>query len=277
MERKRLVDQSIDFILRHLDEPLSLDVLAEQAHLSKYHFSRIFKGETGESVYAFIKRCRVDQSAVDLKLDPARTVTEIGLDYGYSASNFSSVFRQHHAASPAGFRRSLPAGHMAVPFAPERVARFQTAEEYAARIEIRQMDELVLLYERLIGDYADLEERWYRFLEKHRAFLTERPLLVERFFHDPSITAPAHCICDLCMAVEPGCALENVLRIGGGRWAVYPFDGEIRDIFETLQGVFSVWLPQSGYRMTRRYGLNLYRRIDRDDHRVALDLCIPIS
>ena len=27
----------------------------------------------------------------------------------------------------------------------------------------------------------------------------------------------------------------------------------------------------SGYRMAQRYGLNIYRRIDRDDHSVVMD------
>ena len=67
------------------------------------------------------------------------------------------------------------------------------------------------------------------------------------------------------------------MRIQGGRWAVYHFDGEIKDIFETLQGIFNVWLPRSGYRMAQRYGLNIYRYIDREKHRVRMDLCIPIS
>lgn len=277
MDRKELVDQSIDFIMQHLDEPLPLDTVAAQVHLSKYHFSRIFKKETGESVYAFIKRCKVDQSAIDMKLDPARAITDIGLDYGYSASNYSTVFRKRHNASPAAFRRAIPAHGAAVPFAPERVVQFKTAEEYAARIGTQKLDELFVLYERFIGSYADLEENWYRFLDKYRALLNEKTLLVERFFHDPAITDPAHCICDICMTVERDQGLRNVMRISGGQWIVYRFEGEIKDIFGTLQGIFSVWLPQSGYRMTRRYGLNLYRQIDRDAHRVAMDLCIPVS
>lgn len=277
MSRKILVNQSIDFIMQHLDEPLSLDIVADQVHMSKYHFSRIFKEETGESVYAFIKRCKVDQSAVDMKLNPTKTITEIGLDYGYSASNYSSVFRKHHDTSPAMFRQSIPAHSISVPFVPERIAHFKTAEEYAARIEVQTMDDLFVLYERFIGNYADLETNWYQFLDRYKAFLNEKTILVERFFHDPSITAPAQCICDICMTVEQNCALSNVRWISGGRWMVYHYDGEIKDIFETLQGIFSVWLPQSGYKMTQRYGLNIYRRIDRENHRVVMDLCIPVS
>ena len=277
MDRKIIVDQCIDFIMQHLNEHLSLDTVADQFHLSKYHFSRIFKEETGESVYAFIKRCKVDQSAIDMKLNPTKPIIEIGLDYGYSASNYSSLFRKHHDTSPTMFRQSIPRDGMAVPFAPERVARFKTAEEYAAQIEIQKMGDLFVLYERFIGNYLDLEKNWYQFLERYKAFLKEKTILVERFFHDPAITAPAQCICDICMTVEQDCGLSNVMWISGGQWIVSHFDGEIKEIFETLQGIFNVWLPQSGYKMTQRYGLNIYRHIDRDNHRVVMDLCIPIS
>ncbi len=134
-----------------------------------------------------------------------------------------------------------------------------------------------MLYERFIGTYADLEKNWYQFLDKYKDFLNEKTLLVERFFNDPAITSPLQCICDICMTVEPDCGLSNVMRISGGQWIVYHFDGKIKDIFETLEGIFSVWFPQSGYKMTRRYGLNIYRRVDRDNHSVIMDLYIPIS
>ena len=70
MDRNQLVNQSIDYIMQHLDEDLSVESVAGQFFISKYHFSRIFKAVTGESVYAFMKRCKVDQSAVDMKLNP---------------------------------------------------------------------------------------------------------------------------------------------------------------------------------------------------------------
>lgn len=277
MDRTDLVNQSIEYIIEHLTEDLSLSAVAAHFFVSKYHFSRIFKEETGESLYSFIKRCKIDQSAIDMKLNPTKAITEIGLDYGYSASNYSTVFRKHHDTSPTLFRQSLAPHSMAVPFAPRRIVHFKTAREYDAQIEVQELDDLFVLYERFIGTYADLEKNWYQFLEKYRVVLNQKTLLAERFFHDPAITAPAQCICDICMTVEPDCKLGNVMWISGGKWIICHFAGEIKDIFETLQGIFSVWLPQSGYTMTRRYGLNLYRRIDRDHHRVVMDLCIPVS
>ncbi len=277
MERKKLVDESIGYMLCHLDEALSLDAVAAHGYLSKYHFSRIFKEETGESVCAFLKRCRMDQSAVELKLEPARSVTDVGLAYGYSASNYSSAFKQRHQVSPMAFKRALPTREMPVPFDPQRTAHFKTAEEYAARTELQQLDDLFVIYERLLGSYADLAESWGCFLEKYQAFLDEKTVLAERFFHDPAITRPPQCICDLCMTADPACGLENVVRIAGGKGVVYHFNGGIQDIFEALQGFFSVWLPQSGYRMARPYGLDLYRSIDWDTHSVGMDLWVPVE
>lgn len=277
MDRKKLVNQTIDYIIQHLDEELSLDTVAAQFYISKYYLSHIFKEETGETIYAFIKRCRIDQSAIDIKLNPDRAITDIGLDYGYSASNYSSVFKKHHDISPTMFKQSIPTHSMPVPFDTERAANFKSAEEYAAQIEIRELNDLYVVYERFIGNYVDIEKHWYLFLDKYKAFLNEKTILLERFFNDPAITDMPQCICDICMTVEQDCDLDNVMWISGGKWIVYQFDGEIKDIFETIQGIFSVWLPGSGYHMSRRYGLNIYRHIDRDSHSVIMDLYIPIS
>ena len=43
MDRNQLVNQSIDYIMQHLDEDLSVESVADQFFISKYHFSRIFK------------------------------------------------------------------------------------------------------------------------------------------------------------------------------------------------------------------------------------------
>lgn len=276
MDRKQLVNRSINYIMQHLDEELSLDTIAAHFYISKYYFSRIFKEETGETLYAFIKRCKVDQSAIDMKLNPTKSITDIGLDYRYSSSNYSSVFRKHHDISPTMFKQSIPTHSTPVPFTPERIVDFKTAEEYAAHIEIQELNDFFVAYERFIGNYVDIEKHWYQFLDKYSSFMSEKTILLERFFNDPTITNLSQCICDICMTVEQDCGLDNVMWISGGKWIVYHFSGEIKNIFEILQGVFSVWLPESGYSMAQRYGLNIYHHIDRDNHSVVMDLCIPI-
>lgn len=82
------VNQAIDYILKHIEEEITLGDVAGHCHFSKFYFSRLFKEQTGESVYGFIKRVKLEQSAFRLKTEQGRQITEIGADYGYSPSNF---------------------------------------------------------------------------------------------------------------------------------------------------------------------------------------------
>ena len=78
MDRKKLVSESIDYIIQHLEEELSLDTVA--AHF--LYQNSISAGSSGKKPgklsIPFIKRCRVDQSAVDMKLNPTKAITDIG-------------------------------------------------------------------------------------------------------------------------------------------------------------------------------------------------------
>ena len=100
------INHAIDYILEHINEDLSVDDVAAHCHFSKYHFSRMFKAETGESIYAFMKRLKLEQSAFRLKVEPKRAVTDIGYEFGYSPSNYSWMFRQRYQTNPVNFRRN---------------------------------------------------------------------------------------------------------------------------------------------------------------------------
>lgn len=274
---RELVSKSIDYIIRSLKDDLTVKSVADHFHYSEFHFARLFKAETGESVYAFIKRLKMDQSAIDLKLKHNKSITEIGSDYGYSPSNYSSAFKKHTAASPAQFRKTANAGKVNNPFYPARTDVFETYAAYDDRIKIEELPDLFALYERMIGSYADIKENWLKFISKYREYFQGGARMFERFYDDPSVASPGSCICDLCLSVDNACPLENVTTIRGGRFAVYRYEGAIADIFCAVQGVFSVWLSQSRYEMRERYGLSIYREIEWDHNHVVMDLCIPIQ
>lgn len=273
-----MINQSIDYILEHLNENITVKNVAGHFHFSEFYFSRVFKAETGESVYAFMKRLKMDQSAIDMKLKDSKSITDIGLDYGYSASNYSSAFKKHHSVSPVEFRKSVNKERVLNPFNPEKIAFFETYEDYAARIKIEEIADVRVIYERTIGDYYELKEKWIRFMETYKDYFNTDTVLIERFYDDPSIASPNNCICDLCISADKEIYVsDNVTTIKGGRFATYRFEGRIADIFCTLQGIFRVWLPKSGYEMDERYGLNIYRKINLNDDFVVMDLCIPIK
>lgn len=277
MIKKEIINQSIDYIIQHLDEDLTVEKIADHFHYSKFYFCRSFKKLTGESLYSFIKRLKMDQSAIDIKLEKHKPIMDIGMDYGYSSSNYSSAFKNHHFVSPVEFRKATSSTNTVNPFYPDELFSFDKFEAYDNKIKIQVLQGYTVIYERVIGNYIELKEKWMQFIDLYSEYVTPATLMIERFYHDPSITDLTKCICDLCMTIDENCRLDNIATIREGKFAVYRYKGKIKDIFPALQGIFNVWLPNSGYEMDKRYGLNIYRKIDIENEFVTMDLCIPIK
>lgn len=289
MIKNEVVHKAINYILSHLDEDITIEEVANHCHFSKYYFSRIFKEETGESIYSFAKRMRLEQSAINLKLETKKSATDIGADYGYSASNYSTAFKKHHHRSPAEFRKEINPSCILHPYHKGALTQFKSFEEYDEEISIAEMEDFFVLYERHLGNYLELGDNWSSFREKYKIFQGENTLFIERFYDDPSITDVNQCLYDICMTGEKdfienrevetdfNSASASTMTIQGGKFAVYRFIGAVNDIFTAFQGVFNTWLPRSGYEMDERYGLDIYREMDNEKKQVIVDLCIPIK
>ena len=71
------LNRVINYIDEHLDEPLSLQELAQVAAFSPFHFHRIFKALTGETLGAFVWRLRLERAANLLLWQPTTRVTDL--------------------------------------------------------------------------------------------------------------------------------------------------------------------------------------------------------
>lgn len=274
------VNKAIDYILRHLNEKVSVGDVAAHCHFSKYHFSRMFKEETGESVYAFIRRLKLEQSAFRLKIEPNRAVTDIGYEFGYSPSNYSSLFRERYQTTPVCFRKNCFRAALGHPFmhmeTREKDSALETFEECSRKIQIKTLPDFFVLYERRIGSYRHLCRQWQDFMEKYRAFVTDDTQYFERTFDDPAITAADGCLYDICMSVDRNIGLENTCTIEGGKCAVYAYKGLGKYIYAAYQTIFQIWLPRVPYELDYRSGFDIYHMVDGDSGYMELDICMPL-
>ena len=98
------VNRAIDHILHHLGEPLPLESVAREADFSAFHFHRIFKSLTGETLHQFVKRLRLERSLRLLSFEPGRSLTDVALECGFqSSSDFSRSFKQAFGVPPSEF------------------------------------------------------------------------------------------------------------------------------------------------------------------------------
>ena len=107
----RRIVRVLEYIEAHLDERLSLDVLAAEAAVSKFHFVSVFNKSVGATPHKHVQHLRM-QAATAMLRDTNKSIIEIALTCGFqSPSHFAATFRCHFAQSPSeyrGRRRTLP-------------------------------------------------------------------------------------------------------------------------------------------------------------------------
>ena len=277
--RREVINEAISYIFDHIDEDITVDDVARHCAYSKYHLTRMFKEDTDEALYQFIKRIKLERSAWRLKVEKGVSITEIGQDYGYSASNFATAFKKHLGVSPADFRKNS-----------EKIVEEQTfaegltlndLEEAESRITIENLNSFTVLYERKRGNYRNMPEEWCRFLEKYEYLADENTRYIECTIDDPSITDQDNCMYELCQTIQedhPALKENKDLlthSFDGGKYAIYHFKGYPQFMYMVYQEVFCRWLARTGNALDERPIFDLYRYIG-DDGYMEIDICFPL-
>lgn len=90
----------------HLGERLRLNRLARAAAFSPFHYHRLFKRMTGESVCAHLGRVRLERAAFELVFS-RHSVLDIAMGHGFTSPEaFARAFRRRFGTSPRAFRSS---------------------------------------------------------------------------------------------------------------------------------------------------------------------------
>jgi AraC family transcriptional regulator len=97
--------QITDWIAEHLTEEFSLDRLAAQAGLSRFHFQRLFKAATGVAPSQYHINLRMEEARRLLR-ETEMGVLDVALEVGYAnPSHFARLFRRESGLSPSEYRR----------------------------------------------------------------------------------------------------------------------------------------------------------------------------
>jgi AraC family transcriptional regulator len=99
-----LLQRAVAYVDAHLDQPLSGDLLAEQAAMSRFHFHRIFRAYFGTTVAGYITWRRLQRACELLSSDPA-SVLDVALAVGYdSAQALAKAMRRELDTTPTAVR-----------------------------------------------------------------------------------------------------------------------------------------------------------------------------
>jgi AraC family transcriptional regulator len=97
--------QLTDWMAEHAAEEFSLERLAAQAGLSRFHFQRLFKAATGVSPSRYHIDLRINEARKLLR-ETKMSVLDVALEVGYTdPSHFARLFRRETGLSPSEYRR----------------------------------------------------------------------------------------------------------------------------------------------------------------------------
>lgn len=107
MKNLEIVIAAIQHIEAHLtSEKITLDIVAEAVHYSKYHLHRIFTDTVGLSIHDYTQRRQLTEAA-KLLVFSDKPIIDIAILAGYDSQQaFSNVFKVMYKQSPNQYRRN---------------------------------------------------------------------------------------------------------------------------------------------------------------------------
>jgi len=254
---RRRIGRVVEAILADPAAPHSVDSLAAVAHLSPFHFHRIYRAMTGESLAETLRRVRLAMAARRL-VDAAGSVTDIALEVGYdSPQAFARAFREVTGWSPSEFQQR------------------QQALTAVTLVEQPPVEALCLRHD---GPIATILHT-YRVLGQRLGLGPGSGQLIGIVLGDPDLPEGFSYWAGLVPAgpMAPVAGIE-AMPVAGGLYAAYRLIGAYGLIAPSFETLYGAWLPQSGYEPDDRPALELYQSIaiPQAPQDCVTDLLIPI-
>jgi AraC family transcriptional regulator len=255
------VHRAIDHVVSNLSSPLPLDVVARAAHFSPFHFHRVFRAVTGETLGDFVKRLRLEKALGMLAHHRPRSYTEVALACGFaSSSDFSRCFRQRYGVAPSRFdlERHRATQRAALHATMPAAAPAADPNPDGFGVTLRDLPAFSVAYLRVADSYR--EGAVLGALRRLHDWATARDVAsgaARRWFgymwDDPEIVALADCRYDVAVQIDPSMAIGSADGAVGRfdfpamRVAELPVRGDLHLELRALQWLFDRWLPTSGF------------------------------
>ncbi|MBV1861447.1 MAG: AraC family transcriptional regulator [Nannocystaceae bacterium] len=263
------VQEGVDHIEEHLDDDLSLAAVAAHAGLSQWHFQRIFRGLTGETLKAYIRSRRMAR-ALHRLLSTDLRVLDIALAARFESQEaFSRAFKRSFSMTPTQYRE-LGRKNLF----PRKV---QFDREYLKHIH-RNISQAPTVIRRPRMHLVGMRTHFYGAESEKNNLASKVPPLWAEFtprvheIRDPiqgtgygviRTTSDDSDLLEYVAAVEVTAA-GNLppgmveLELGAETYAVFEHRGDPDQLDLTVNYIYSTWLTQSVMWHTQRPDLEIY-------------------
>ena len=95
------IERSKEYIVSHLDDDLSAEKIAAREGYSVFHFCRIFKEYTGESLMRYVREKRLEKA--EKEIENGEPAAFVAYKYGFETqSGFARAYERKFGERPKG-------------------------------------------------------------------------------------------------------------------------------------------------------------------------------
>lgn len=293
LEYKSRINKAQDYIDNNISEELTIPKLAEVANFSQYHFQRIFSAMTGETLYRYILRIRLEKAAYLLVANPKKTVTEIAYECGFTSSSvFARAFKQYYGITAKEWAKD-PQSQKSIICKTEsnickdyfsdisyndnaanngnaeiNIRRENFMSEKNFTVEVKTIEEIPVVYVRHTGPYKGDYALFQRLHEKLFKWAGARGLInfpetkALTIYHDnPDLTDEEKLRISVCLSATADTNVDGdigKMTVAGGKYAVGYFEIKDTQYPEAWAFMYGKWLPESGYQPNDGFAFELY-------------------
>jgi AraC family transcriptional regulator len=221
------------------------------------------------------------QIAAHLLQHSGNPIAAIAYEVGYETpSSLSKAFKNHFGVSPSEYREKR--------MALKRNARnllFNLKEtDMNLKPEIRQMEEMKVIYIQAIGDYNNVGPAWERLCSfaGRKGLLGPDTQMFGLSHDDPDVTETSKLRYDACIVAESAVEPEGevgIKTVEGGEYAVFLHKGPYAELKQSYNDIFRNWLPQNNRELGDAAPIEIYlndpEKTKPED--LLTEICIPLK
>ncbi len=275
MEWTQTLRKAIDYMEKHIREPITPENVAAHVSVSPLYLQRGFEMVTGYSISRYLRYRRMYLAALDLAADRGRVI-DAAYQYGFETpESFSKAFARFHGATPTQIMRDHSRIKTFFPLKITVTVQGGEAVEYT----VEKVKAFTLVgFEREISfdaGYQDCPKFWDEFSERYLGplFSGKEPET------DEEQAVCAHrigefgvCVCDgekpgvfrylIAGRYQGGPVPENMWKISfpEQEWAKFPCRGPLPGALQSVNTqIFQEWLPgNTEYQVSADVSLEWY-------------------
>jgi AraC family transcriptional regulator len=291
------VNKILVYIDNHLSADLSLEAIAKIAFYSPFHFHRLFKSITNETLNGYVTRKRIEKAASVLMHKKEVRISDLVVQLGFSSnSSFTRAFKHYYHQSPSDFRKLKYNSFSKINLTNSKKGKEKKiAKEYIctqdnfkqwiqmnATIEIKELPKMDWAFITQIGPDG-LDAAFNRLLQwAIPKGLVDKDLKMGRIFYDSfKITEPDKVRMSVCLL------LQKPEQVGGeigltstpkGKYLIGHFTIAPNDFGKSWQSLF-LWMNENQYKKADQNPFEIIYNnyIEHPEKKCIVDLCIPVE